>query len=303
MAAAVEPGGSGGAGGEFRFGRDDELDELLRGGGGEEGLALRGVLEKFTECADDLQVIARLIFRSAEHEHEVDSVAAGTAVFETHAGGAAADCHDDGLGVLGAGVGQGDAVAQTGGVEAIAFQKSLIETVVIEHVGMSREQACHFIQGGRTPGALHLELNPGGIEKSGDQTSHANEVIIGGDSLRKMSRAFRQWQGWSRHGCQKKGARDEALRGRAVYSVSSRRIASRSANTRSAPLRCNSSLVCVPVVTAQQAASWPSRAVAMSKGESPTSSVVAASASRAASTCAAKSGCGLIQGVSVAPKT
>src|SRR5690606_38577348 len=101
--------------------------ELSLGGGdgGDEGFwrlrleeagAISGILEDFAERAHDGEVVAGFCLRGAEDEEQTDDFAF---VVEGDAGVGAADGEDDFLYVLGAGVRERDAVAETGGVEPV----------------------------------------------------------------------------------------------------------------------------------------------------------------------------------------
>ena len=88
---------------------------------------------------------------------------------------AAADGEDDLFHVLGAGVGQGDGVAEAGGVEAVAGEQFLVEAGEIDDVGMAVEQVGDFVERGGALGAVHMECDPGRSEKRSDFAGHAKK--------------------------------------------------------------------------------------------------------------------------------
>ena len=155
---------------EFFLGGDDRLNEVFWRRGLGECFAVGGVFEDFAECADDLEIIGGVRFRSAEDEHQFHGL---VAVFEEHALVAATDGHDDFMHVLGAGVGEGNLVAETGGVEAFAGEELVVEALEIGDVGMAVEQAGNFVKRDGALVALDVQADERRIEESGETAGHA----------------------------------------------------------------------------------------------------------------------------------
>jgi hypothetical protein len=82
------------------------------------------------------------------------------------------DAHHDLLYMLGACMGQGDAVAEAGGVEAFAGEDFVVETLEIGHVGMTVEQMGDLVQRRGALRALHVQRDAGRVEKLGESASH-----------------------------------------------------------------------------------------------------------------------------------
>ena len=158
---------------EFFLHRGEGGDEGFGGFGGEEGGAVGRVAEQFAEGADDGEVVAGFRLGGAEDEEEFHDLAVGV---ERDAGVAAADGEDDLLDVLGAGVGEGDGVAEAGGVEAVAGEEFFVEAGVVGDVDVAIEEAGDLVERGGALGALNAECDAGGSEERGDFAGHAKEA-------------------------------------------------------------------------------------------------------------------------------
>ena len=155
-------GGSGRCGGqEPGFGGEQDGAERLGAAGGEEGLAVGGVLEDFAENGDDLKVAHGIILRRAENEEEPDIL---IAVLERDAARTAPDGEHEVGDVLGAGMGKGDLVAEASGVEPVAGEELVVESLVVGHVRMTVEQARDLVQRCGALAGLDRKENAGGIE-------------------------------------------------------------------------------------------------------------------------------------------
>lgn len=77
--------------------------------------------------------------------------------------------------VLGAGVGQGDGVAEAGGIEAVTGEQFLVEAGEIDDVGMAVEQVGDFVERGGALGAVHVECDAGRSEERSDFAGHAKK--------------------------------------------------------------------------------------------------------------------------------
>jgi hypothetical protein len=79
--------------------------------------------------------------------------------------------------VLGAGVRQGDAVAEAGGVEPVTREQLVVETAEIRDIGVPLEELGGFVERGRALGALHVQRDAGGIEERSDFSGHAKRNV------------------------------------------------------------------------------------------------------------------------------
>jgi hypothetical protein len=81
----------------------------------------------------------------------------------------------------------GSAVAEAGGVEAVAREEFVVEAAEIRHLGMPVEEPRDFVQRGRALRALHVQRDAGGFEERGDFSSHAKRRF---DSRERSARAI-----------------------------------------------------------------------------------------------------------------
>src|ERR1019366_5759739 len=152
-----------------RSGRDGGF--LLGRGGGEQGGPGGIVAQQAAQGADDGEVVAGFGLGRAEHEEKPDDLAG---LVDDDARIAAADGEDDLADVLGAGVGQGDAIAEAGGIEPVAGEQPLVEAREVSDLRMTVEEAGNFIERCRPLRALQVKRDARGIEERGDFSSHGS---------------------------------------------------------------------------------------------------------------------------------
>ncbi len=176
---------------EIFLGGGDERGELSGRGGGEEGGAGGVNLEDFAERAHECEIVGRRSLRRADHKHQLHVLVATP---EEHAGIAAAYGEHELFDVLGPGVGQGDLVAEAGGVKAVAGEQLGVETVEAGHVGMAGEKQGDLVQRGRALRALQPEADARRIEESGDEAGHKERRATGSVRGRSLARAEIAWR-------------------------------------------------------------------------------------------------------------
>lgn len=84
-------------------------------------------------------------------------------VFKKYAVGRTADREHDFFDVFGAGVWEGEFIAQAGGIKAFAGEEFVVESLEIRDVGVAVEQARDFVKRGSALGALHGERYARGV--------------------------------------------------------------------------------------------------------------------------------------------
>ena len=75
-------------------------------------------------------------------------------------------------GYVEAATGQGDLVADAGGVEAFAGEQLVVEMRVVGDVRMPLEQACDLVDRSGAFGLLHSEEDAGGMQQLGEADGH-----------------------------------------------------------------------------------------------------------------------------------
>ena len=70
-------------------------------------------------------------------------------------------------------MGEGDRVAEAGGIEAIAGEQFVEKTGEVRDVRMPVEQVRDLVERRLAPGCLHVKRDPGGIEEGGELAGHA----------------------------------------------------------------------------------------------------------------------------------
>src|ERR1035437_2083787 len=167
----IMDGARSGRDGGFLLGRANDGDEFLRRGGGEQGGPGGIVAQQAAQGADDGEVVAGFGLGRAEHEEKPDDLAG---LVDDDARIAAADGEDDLADVLRAGVRQGDAIAEAGGIDPVAGEQLLVEAREVSDLRMTVEEAGNFIERCRPLRALQVKRDARGIEERGDFSSHGS---------------------------------------------------------------------------------------------------------------------------------
>lgn len=141
-------------GSEAGFGGGDFGDEFPGGFGGHEFLAEGFFFEEAGEGADGGEVVGDHAFGGADDEDEFGALGGA---LEGDAGGAAADDDDEVFDVVGAGVGEGDVVAEAGGFLFFAGEEFFVEAFRIRNVRLAAGEFGQFAEGVGMAGAAEVE--------------------------------------------------------------------------------------------------------------------------------------------------